>query len=117
MIGVVQKDADVLWWSREPTIQGHVDAQGNPVKNSTRIRRWVRRETAIGPRHKGGLRNMEWKTHVTSFWAQWIIRYMKPGEAAWKQIMDYLILRDARGAVKFPEHRWILACSCGTCFS
>jgi len=53
---------------------------------------------------------MDWKTHATSFWAQWIIRYMKPGEASWKQVMDYFLLRDARGKVKFPEHRWILAC-------
>ena len=65
----------------------------NPILNSVRVRRWVRRETAIGPRHKGGLRNMDWKTHVTSFWAQWIIRYMKPGEASWKQILDYFIHR------------------------
>jgi hypothetical protein len=82
MINIVQKDADILWWSREPTIHVNNDPNGDATKNAERMRRWVRAGTATGPRNKGGLNNMDWKTHVSSFLAQWVIRYIKPGEGA-----------------------------------
>ena len=63
------------------------------------------RDTAIGPRAKGGLNNMDWSDHVTGFQAEWMIRYLQPGEAAWKQIMDQFILYDKKGKLRYPEGR------------
>ena len=47
-ICTIQEDADRLWWSRDPVLDGH----------PKRIRRFVARNTAIGPKNLGGLGNM-----------------------------------------------------------
>ena len=64
MVQIVQKDADILWWSRDPILEVTNDGQGIAQKNSKRIRRWVNKDTVIGPVKKGGLNNMDWGTHV-----------------------------------------------------
>ena len=51
---IVQKDADILWWSRDPTLDLTQDVA---EKNSKRIRRWCAKDTAIGPVTMGGLNN------------------------------------------------------------
>ena len=50
----MQADADILWWSREPTLDG----------KHAKFRRFVAKDTAIGPRNEGGLNNMGWEEHV-----------------------------------------------------
>jgi hypothetical protein len=50
---VVQRDADILWWSRDPTLETCEDADGNATKNTKRIRRWMDKRTAVGPTSKG----------------------------------------------------------------
>ena len=108
---MVQKDADVLWWSREPKIHNTNDHLGQAVKNMKRIRRWVNKHTAIGLRKLGGLGNIDWKTHVnTSFQGQWIIRYLNPSNSSWKKILDSYILYQ-NGQLKYPEGRAIVMCN------
>ena len=46
----VQTDADRLWWSRDPILDGAART----------IKRFVARRTAIGPKAKGGVNVMDW---------------------------------------------------------
>ena len=50
----VQADADRLWWSHNPILDG----------NAGRIKRFVAKQTAIGPKIKGGVNAMNWLSHV-----------------------------------------------------
>eukprot|EP00966_Prymnesium_polylepis_P130454 3017243-Prymnesium_polylepis.1 len=59
VIKIVQKDADILWWAREPKLEQTTNAQGETARNEKRTRGWVARNTAIGPRNSGGLRKMD----------------------------------------------------------
>ena len=85
---IVQRDANILWWSRDPTLEVMENQYGTAGENMKRIRRWVAKNTAIGPREWGGLNNMDWADHVTAFKAQWFVRYLDPTQSAWKEIVD-----------------------------
>ena len=50
----IQTDADRLWWSRDPILDG----------TTRRIKRFVAKRTAIGPKSKGGVNVMDWSDHV-----------------------------------------------------
>ena len=108
MCATVQKDADVLSWSREPQLETGLNANGEAEKNGKRIRRWVARETAIAPREQGGLNMMDWEDHAGTFQVEWITRYVAPGEAAWKTVLDSFLLYDKKGKNIYPEGRQIL---------
>ena len=104
VVNMVQADADTLWWSKEPKLD-------NGDGERKRFRRFVAKNTAIGPREKGGLGNLDWESHVNSFYSQWITRYVAPGDAAWKSLLDSMLLYDKDGKPKFPvEGRGILMC-------
>ena len=103
----VQRDANILWWSKDPTLEIMENQDGSAARNMKRIRRWVAKNTAIGPRECGGLNNMDWADHVSAFKAHWIIRYLDPSESSWKDIVDEFILKDSKGKVKYPEGRGI----------
>ena len=101
IVRMVQDDADTLWWSKEPKLGG----------DRKRFRRFVAKKTAIGPRAKGGLGNLDWASHVDSFKSQWITRYVEPGDASWKVLLDSLLLTDAKGNARFStEGRGIVFC-------
>ena len=91
VVELVQSDADTLWWSKEPKLGGE----------KKRFRRFVAKATAIGPRSKGGLGNVDWALHVDSFMSQWVTRYIAPGDAGWKHLWDTFLLRDVEGRSKF----------------
>ena len=123
ILEIVQTDADVLWWFRDPKLDDELNQQGAKdwaagiapdadviVKNGKRIRRWVAAGTAIGPRSRGGVGIMTWADHVLAIKAQWIICYLQPGEAAWKYVLDEFILKNKQGsALQYPEGRSIVA--------
>eukprot|EP00966_Prymnesium_polylepis_P299290 6916019-Prymnesium_polylepis.1 len=48
------------------------------------------RRSAVGPTAKGGLNLMEWRKHAEAYYALWPVRYLEPGEAAWKRLLDSL---------------------------
>jgi hypothetical protein len=53
---------------------------------------------------------MTWEHHVEAIKAQWIIRYLQPGEAAWKHILDEFLLKNKSGTdTQYPEGRAIVA--------
>ena len=65
-------------------------------------------DTAVGPRSMGGLGNMDWKAHVTAIRAHWVQRYIHPADAAWKIIIDELMLTSKDGSYKFGSNRGAL---------
>ena len=73
IVRMIQSDADILWWSKEPSLKA---CRENEEK--TRLRRFVGKDTAIGPRSMGGLGNLDWDSHVTAFNSQWMTRYVDP---------------------------------------
>ena len=52
---------------------------------------------------------MDWATHVSSFLAQWVLRYIKPGDGSWKYLLDHYLLHDSRGRELYPVGRVALA--------
>ena len=92
MCEMIQKDADVLSWSRDPQLETGLHANGEAEENEKRIRRWIAKDTAIAPRDEGGLNMMIWEDHVDAFQVEWVMRYIAPGEAAWKLVLDSFIL-------------------------
>ena len=34
---------------------------------------------------------MHWHSHIKAFQMQWVLRYVDPREAPWKQVLDYWI--------------------------
>jgi len=93
----IQADADVLWWKPEPDLN-------NPP---ARIKRWVAKGTVIGDKNRGGLGNMDWKTHSEGFTSEWFIRYVHPSKAAWKDILDYMLFANKEGEIS-PERQTLL---------
>ena len=88
--------------------------KGTQVRRTERkrFRRFVAKKTAIGPRSKGGLGNLDWASHVDSFMSQRITRYVEPGEGSWKVLLDSLLLTDAKGDDRFStEGRGIAFCN------
>ena len=83
---MIQSDADRMWWSRDPILDG----------NRRRVKRFQAKHTAIGPRSKGGLNNMVWAEHVRGMQARWIMRYLHPARAAWKYLLDDILLKNAK---------------------
>ena len=99
----VQMDADTLLWSKTPDL-------GAPKQ---RYRRWVALRTAIGPRGRGGLKTIDWDSHVTAVLQEWIVRWIMPPDrdvCAWKHVLYHMVLVDKQGYDKFPEGRNIFLC-------
>jgi hypothetical protein len=97
----IQDEANILLWSKEPDLD----------KQPIRYRRFVAARTAIGPVAEGGLGALDWTEHVHAFQAEWILKYLHPGNAGWKDVLDAILLYDKRGNLKFPEGRKILLCN------
>jgi hypothetical protein len=51
---------------------------------------------------------MDWISHNDAFHAEWILRYVRPGNEAWKQVLDTILLINKDGTEKFVEERGIL---------
>ena len=99
----IQSDADILWWSKEPVLNGEHD----------KFRRFVAKRTSIGPRSKGGLNNMDIESHITGFYASWIRRLLAPPTremSSWKHVLYHIAFVDKEGYDKFPEGVGILMC-------
>ena len=119
IITMVQQDADTLWWSKEPILGEDKEAYQKfvttdvivdvpPTKGKKGFRRFVGKKTAIGPRSKGGLGNLDWGSHVTAFQSTWMTRYIDPSTSQWKDLMDHFILYHKDGTRKYTEGRGIL---------
>ena len=92
----IQADAERLRWAKDPDLE-----------NNARYRRFISKTTAIGPRSKGGMSNMDWSIHYEAYTSQWITRYVsQPGDNAWKLLLDFLLFRDKKGRDTMPgDHK------------
>ena len=102
-ISKIQSDATRLLWAKDPTLDDL----------PKRVKRFVRHRTAIGPRSKGGMKEMVWAEHVRAVQANVIMRYLSPATATWKLILDSMLLRNKRGEELFGAGRGILMCPIG----
>ena len=93
-IEAVERDAEIMWWARDSLLEMGTTADGAAHKNKVKFRKWVKRNTAIGPWEKGGLNMMDWGDHVGAFKAEWVIRYLDPSDTKWKEMWDSFILYD-----------------------
>jgi hypothetical protein len=91
----IQKDADRLWWSKDPW------------DTTKRYKRWVEKKTSRGPYLQGGLKEMDWAAHVQAYWAQWVFRYIRPEKSKWKEMWDAILFTDKTGYT-LPEGRGTL---------
>ena len=98
-INKIASNAARLLCSREPDLT-----------KDTRYRRWIRATTAIGPKSKGCVNEMDLACHVDGFMAEWVLKYIQPGYASWKHVLDAMILQDRKRHEKFIEERSILFC-------
>ena len=96
----VQADADRLWWSRDPILDGSV----------RRVRRFVEKQTAVGPKSKGGVNAMDWSDHVDAVQASWILKYLHPSQSAWKTLLDAMMWEDEEGRLILGGGRETLMC-------
>ena len=51
---------------------------------------------------------MSWGRHASAFYAEWVLRYLHPGDAEWKQLWDHILLIDDEGLERYPQGRAIL---------
>jgi hypothetical protein len=50
--------ADVLAWAKDPKLQEHLNQDGEAAKGDTKVRRWIAKGTAPGPKNRGGVSTM-----------------------------------------------------------
>ena len=93
----IQADVDRLIWSREPD-----------VDSAKRFRRFIAKDTAVGPINKGGANAIAWAEHIDAFHVDWMLRYLHPADSSWKRALDQMLLLDRKGEEKFSEGRGIL---------
>ena len=51
---------------------------------------------------------MSWKRHTEAFAAEWVLRYLHPGDAQWKELWDHILLVSDEGYERYPQGRAIL---------
>ena len=87
----LEEDAYQIMWAEKPEIFSDEDG------SSAATRAYIRREATYLPQKEGGAGIMHFRAHAEAFYAHWIRRYLEPGEAPWKRVVD----------------RWILPCCLG----
>ena len=79
---LIEQDAKQILWSTDPLLES--DAKG-----SERCRRWIHEKASYLGMKRGGAGIMHWLSHCEAFYAQWMIRYLHPRRAPWKEILDH----------------------------
>ena len=73
-----------------------------------KFRRWIPKNSENRARRRGGAGIMPWQRHTQAFYADWIKRYLHPGNADWKEVWDHILLIDDDGLERYPQRRAIL---------
>ena len=87
VIDELQNDAYHLLWSTDPTVSADPDTQ----QTRARARAYVVLPASFRPQRDGGGGVMSMRAHVHAFHAQWIRRYLEPGDPPWKLVVDHWI--------------------------
>ena len=82
---MIESDARHFLWSAAPDLRGDEDGTSGAVAP----------QIAYLPSHlptkEGGAGVMHWHSHVKAFQLQWVLRYVDPRDAPWKQVLDHWI--------------------------
>jgi hypothetical protein len=81
----LESDSKAFLWAGEPGLHA------NEIGTSNHTRRYMIEHASYLPQKSGGAGVMHWHSHVEAFYAQWILKYMDPRQAPWKEVLDYWI--------------------------
>ena len=76
----IEEDAKQLLWSISPELNQ------DELGTKKRSRRYIHEDASYLPQKEGGGGIMHLKSHIKAFQAQWLIRYVDPRKAPWKDI-------------------------------
>ena len=82
IIKLIEADAKQILWATTPTLDSKEDG-------SARCRRWINERASHLPRQEGGAGIMHWRSHCEAYYAEWIVRFLDPRRAAWKQVLRH----------------------------
>ena len=91
VIKLIESDVKQILWSTEPTLR--TNEEGTEKKS----RRHIHERASYLPIKKGGGGIMHWESHCQAFYAQWMIRYLHPRKAPWKETADRWICEGTLG--------------------
>ena len=83
ILDIIQEDANLILWKSQPK------PLSNELGSSERTRPWIAGDAKYLKIKEGGAGLMHWPSHCDAFYAQWIIRFLHPREAAWKHILTF----------------------------
>ena len=82
---LIESDARHYLWASAPDLRGDEDG------TSTAVAPQIAYLPSHLPTKEGGAGVMHWLSHVKAFQLQWVLRYIDPRDAPWKQVLDYWI--------------------------
>ena len=82
MVKALEEDVKQLLWAALPEFSAEEHG------TSKRSKRYIMKEASYLPQKQGGGGLMHIESHIKAFKAQWIIRYLDPRDAPWKDVLD-----------------------------
>ena len=82
VIELIESDAKQILWATTPTLDSKEDG-------SEECRRWIKERASYLPKHEGGAGIMHWPSHCEAVYATWIVRFLSPRRAPWKQMLRH----------------------------
>jgi len=97
---LIEEDANYYIWSAAPELQS------DELGTSAGFKRQSTERASYLSKDKGGFGLMHWPSHVKAFRIHWILRYVDPRKAPWKQVLDHWIAKRyhiGRGILFVPK--------------
>ena len=88
IIDLIEQDAKALLWAANPELHSNEDG------TAKRSNRYMTELASYLPQKEGGGSIMHLRSHIKAFQAQWVIKYLDPRRAPWKEVLDHWILHD-----------------------
>ena len=85
---MIESDAHHFVWAAAP------DLRGNEAGTSTAVAPQIAKAASYLPTKEGGAGLMHWRAHVKAFQMQWVLRYLDPRKAPWKDVLDHWIANE-----------------------
>ena len=88
IIDLIEQDANALLWAANPELHSNED------DTAKRSNRYMTETASYLPQKEGAGSIMHLRTHIKAYQAQWVIKYLDPRRAPWKEVLDNWILHD-----------------------
>ena len=85
---MIESDAHHFVWAAAP------DLRGDEAGTSTAVAPQIAKAASYLPTKEGGAGLMHWRAHVKAFQMQWVLRYLDPRKAPWKDVLDHWIANE-----------------------